>query len=86
MSRFNWTVVSSKSANLYILNRKNEISMYTILTICVLSLITMLKWHSQSRTVAASIIKPTTTPVGRFGYEDNSERKAASLFRGSTTR
>ena len=57
--------------------------MITTLTICALSLITMLKWHSQSRTVAASIISPTTTPVGRFGYEDNSAR-IASLFKGST--
>ena len=59
--------------------------MITFLTICALSLITMLKWHSQSRMIAAAIIKPASTPVGRFGYEDNSAR-IASLFKESTKR
>ncbi len=55
--------------------------MYTLLTICVLSLITMLKWHSQSGARTAAIAEPKATPVGRFGYEDNSIRTKASLFK-----
>jgi len=58
------------------------ISMNILLTICALSLITMLKqWHSRP---IATITQPSTTPVGRFGYEDNSARNAASLFKDST--
>jgi len=53
--------------------------MITTLTICVLSTIAMLKWHSQPASRLAAIAEPTFSTEGR-GY-DNSVKTMASSFR-----